>query len=152
MKTIKRSTCALTGRPIRLVCDRDAYAVIVAGESQGFGFDAARAELAFDSLVYAGRAAALREITREKPSSVARVAAAALAGVLALSFAVSANAEPKAPRKPTVCAAGAEVSIDGKRLFACTDGKRPKLFVRWRNVRFTDSEGKPAAYVLGWTS
>ena len=55
MKTIKRSTCALTGRTIRLVVHNEAYAVIVGSENYGFGFEPARAELAYDSIVHASR-------------------------------------------------------------------------------------------------
>lgn len=70
MKTLLRSTCALAGRPIRLICDRGAYAVIVAGESIGCGFDRGRALATYASALNRGRDVRLNELDAATASAL----------------------------------------------------------------------------------
>lgn len=160
MKTLYRSTCALSGQPVRLVCDRDAFAVVIAGESIGCGFDYSRALSVFASVADGASPAkpaqspsdALSALPRPKapPSRFARLAAsAALAfGLLALTSSAAAD-EPRTKR-PTVCASGEPVKTAAGSFFLCTDSKRPKLLARWAVVTFEDEAGKAVRYVIGW--
>lgn len=76
-----------------------------------------------------------------------------LLATLAIALSASAaTADPKPVQRPTVCTRGAKVTGAGFSGFMCTDGKRPRLLVRYTIVAFTDAAGKPASYVLGWTT
>ena len=145
MKTIRRSTCALSGAPVRLVEHDGAYALVIGAESHSFGFDAARAEQAF-------HAVAAPRVPRDVRAALKlplRAATVALCAAFAL-MATTATAEAPKAQKPTVCASGTAVKGDGFEGFVCTDGKRPKLLARWTSVRFVSKDGSPARYVLGW--
>lgn len=59
MKTLLKSTCALTGRPVRLIRDRGAYAVIVGAEALGCGYEKRRALATYASVLNRGRSVRL---------------------------------------------------------------------------------------------
>lgn len=73
MKTIKRSTCARSGRTIRLVSDRGAYGIVLDGSFHGCGFDRDHAKSVFASL--AGPLRTTRRALRELDEALADYAA-----------------------------------------------------------------------------
>lgn len=77
--------------------------------------------------------------------------AGTLMATLAFGGAAGADDAPAKPKKPTMCLSGQPVEAKGGfRGFLCTDGKRPRILVRYTVVRFVDESGSDATYVLGW--
>lgn len=77
---------------------------------------------------------------------------AAMAGLLLSSSPAAADDAPAKVKRPVLCMQGQPVSGKGFAGYLCLDGKRPRVFTRYIEVRFVDSEGRPASYVLGWVA
>lgn len=91
--------------------------------------------------------------TGRKPGPIARwlISAVLLGATIAIAATAAAQDKPRAKR-PTMCMTGQPVAGNGFAGWLCLDGKRPRIFTRYIEVKFVDSDGKPAVYVLGWTA
>lgn len=78
--------------------------------------------------------------------------AAWLTAAVCLTCSASALAEaPPKPKRPVMCLQGQPVEAKGGfKGFLCTDGKRPRILVRYTVVQFVNEAGDGVTYVLGW--
>lgn len=93
------------------------------------------------------------EKARYSSRTVLRVVALAfLSACMLVPSLASAQDAPAKPKRPTMCLSGQPVSGNGFAGWLCLDGKRPRIFTRYIEVKFTDEAGAPRTYVLGWSA
>lgn len=98
--------------------------------------------------------AVLREVWKGRkarsPLTTLRILALALG--MAIPATAMAQDAPAKPKRPTMCLHGKAITGDGFVGYVCLDGKRPRIFTRYIEVKFVDEAGKPRSYVLGWSA